>query len=191
MFAPSVYWFGDWLGAVYATSHCRNQCWLSSVTSYGFTRPTQWTTRHCSDVIMAQWRLKSPGSRLFTQPFIQAQIKENIKAPAFVWGIYRCPVNSPHKWPVTRKMFPFDDIIMDHASIQSATNLIYHGSVNALSKPRPSTLPEWYHWNKKQHKNSVSSLCNHLKFSWIFRSAMLISFPRLILWRSPLFYLPY
>ena len=22
------------------------------------------------------------------------------------------PVNSPHKWPVTRKMFPFDDIIM-------------------------------------------------------------------------------
>ena len=26
-------------------------------------------------------RLKSPASRLFTQPFIQAQIKENIKAP--------------------------------------------------------------------------------------------------------------
>ena len=32
---------------------------------------TQWT----------QWLLKSPVSRLFTQPFIQAQIKENIKAP--------------------------------------------------------------------------------------------------------------
>ena len=26
--------------------------------------------------------------------------------------IHRWPVNSPHKWPVTRKMFPFDDIIM-------------------------------------------------------------------------------
>ena len=25
---------------------------------------------------------------------------------AFVWGIHRGPVNSPHKWPVTRKMFP-------------------------------------------------------------------------------------
>ena len=24
----------------------------------------------------------------------------------------RGPVNSPHKWPVTRKMFPFDDVIM-------------------------------------------------------------------------------
>ena len=25
---------------------------------------------------------------------------------AFVWRIHRWPVNSPHKWPVTRKMFP-------------------------------------------------------------------------------------
>ena len=31
---------------------------------------------------------------------------------AFVRGIHRWPVNSPHKVPVTRKMFPFDDIIM-------------------------------------------------------------------------------
>ena len=27
------------------------------------------------------------------------------------------PVNSPHKWPVTRKMFPFDDVIMCHLHI--------------------------------------------------------------------------
>ena len=33
-------------------------------------------------------------------------------ALAFVWGIHRGPVNSPHKWPVMRKMFPFDDVIM-------------------------------------------------------------------------------
>ena len=31
---------------------------------------------------------------------------------AFVRGIPRWPVNSPHKGPVTRKMFPFDDVIM-------------------------------------------------------------------------------
>ena len=31
---------------------------------------------------------------------------------AFVRWIHRGPVNSPHKWPVTRKMFPFDDVIM-------------------------------------------------------------------------------
>ena len=31
---------------------------------------------------------------------------------AFVWGIHRWLVNFPHKRPVTRKMFPFDDVIM-------------------------------------------------------------------------------
>ena len=31
---------------------------------------------------------------------------------AFVRGIHRRLVNSPHKWPVTRKMFPFHDVIM-------------------------------------------------------------------------------
>ena len=32
---------------------------------------------------------------------------------AFVRGIHRWPGNSPHKRPVTRKMFPFDDVIID------------------------------------------------------------------------------
>ena len=31
---------------------------------------------------------------------------------AFVQGIHRGPVNSPHKGPVTWEMFPFDDVIM-------------------------------------------------------------------------------
>ena len=30
----------------------------------------------------------------------------------FVEGIHRGPMNSQHKWPVTRKMFPFDDVII-------------------------------------------------------------------------------
>ena len=33
---------------------------------------------------------------------------------AFVRGIHRWPVNSPHKGPVTPKMVPFDDVIMYH-----------------------------------------------------------------------------
>ena len=35
---------------------------------------------------------------------------------AFVRGIHRWQVNSPHKGPVTRKMFPFDDVIMEWKS---------------------------------------------------------------------------
>ena len=34
---------------------------------------------------------------------------------AFVWGIHRWPMNSPHKGPVTRKIFPFDNVIMGTA----------------------------------------------------------------------------
>ena len=34
---------------------------------------------------------------------------------AFVRGIHRWPVISPHKGPVTRKMFPFDHVIMELA----------------------------------------------------------------------------
>ena len=30
----------------------------------------------------------------------------------FVRGIHRGPVKHRHKWPVTRKMFPFDDVII-------------------------------------------------------------------------------
>ena len=42
---------------------------------------------------------------------------------AFVQGIHRGPVNSPHKWPVTRKMFPFDDAIM--IASETAMTIIY------------------------------------------------------------------
>ena len=35
---------------------------------------------------------------------------------AFVRGIQGWPVNSPHKGPVTRKMFPFDAVIMSYVT---------------------------------------------------------------------------
>ena len=40
-----------------------------------------------------------------------AQLASNA-SKAFVRGLHRWPVNSPPEWPVTRKMFPFDDVIM-------------------------------------------------------------------------------
>ena len=42
----------------------------------------------------------------------RSKITSNSASLAFVRGIHRGPVNSPHKWPVTRKMPPFDDVIM-------------------------------------------------------------------------------
>ena len=43
---------------------------------------------------------------------------------AFVWEIHRGPVNFPHKWPVTRKMFPFDDVIMKSTCIKPQHNRV-------------------------------------------------------------------
>ena len=42
---------------------------------------------------------------------------------AFVRGIHRWPVNSSHKGPVTRKMFPFDDVIMTTNCRSWSTNV--------------------------------------------------------------------
>ena len=51
--------------------HPRNVCMISSLIIFRSITVTSWWVR---------WRLKSPASRLLTQPFIQAKIKENIKA---------------------------------------------------------------------------------------------------------------
>ena len=37
---------------------------------------------------------------------------QSLASLAIVRGIHRWPVDSPHKRPVTRKMFPFDDVFM-------------------------------------------------------------------------------
>ena len=63
-----------------------------SVTSYRLTSFSITVTSY-----WARWGLKLPASRLLTQPFIQAQIKENIKAPPRhwpLWGEFTGPSNA-------------------------------------------------------------------------------------------------
>ena len=43
---------------------------------------------------------------------LRPRSKKHQSSASLAFGIHRWPVNSPHKWPVTRKMFPFDDVIM-------------------------------------------------------------------------------
>ena len=42
---------------------------------------------------------------------------------AFVQGILWWLVNSPHKWPVSRKMFPFDDVITKPITVEGTNTL--------------------------------------------------------------------
>ena len=72
---------------------------------------------HLSDVIMG-----AMASQIISLTIVYSTVyssadrrkHQSSTSLAFVWGIHRWPVNSPHKWPVTRKMFPFDDVIMYH-----------------------------------------------------------------------------
>ena len=59
---------------------------------------------------------------------------------AFVRGIHRGPVNSPHKWPVTRKMFPFDDVII---ITPQALLLIHVALSNYVSKMTPAGISDY------------------------------------------------
>ena len=61
----------------------------------------------------AQWRLKSPASRLFSQAFYSRKHQSSASL-ALVRGIPRWLMNILHKGPVTRKIFPFDDVIMSN-----------------------------------------------------------------------------
>ena len=66
---------------------------------------------HYSDVIMGAMTSQITS---LTIVYSTAYSKKTLSsAPlAIVRKIHRWPVNSPHKWPVTRRMFPFDDVIM-------------------------------------------------------------------------------
>ena len=62
-----------------------------------------------------QWHFKITGVSIVYSTFCSGadQRKHQSSASlAFVRGIHQWLVNSPHKGPVTRKMFPFDDVII-------------------------------------------------------------------------------
>ena len=104
----------------------------------------KWVYHH-GDVIMGT--IASQITSL-TELFIQTQIIENIKAPRH-WPL--CGTGPPHKWSVTRKMLPFDDVIMFecHMSSQVIAPWILHwifpckGPGMRKSFPLVMTSP-WY-----------------------------------------------
>ena len=73
---------------------------------------------------------------------------------AFVRGIHRWPVNAPHKWPVTRKSFPFNDVIMQMVLVRivfrlvSSHNGLMEVPVFTLSFSNASLTLLMYWWNK-------------------------------------------
>ena len=74
-------------------------------------------------------RLKSPIYWVFNSTVCSGadQRRHQCSASlAFVRGNHRVPLNSPHKGPVTRKMVPFDDVIMPPMNSPAAEADTYH-----------------------------------------------------------------
>ena len=70
---------------------------------------------HYDDVIMsaiASRIARLPTVYLIVYSRADQRKHQSSASLAFVRGIHRRPVNSQHKGPVTRKMVPFDDVIM-------------------------------------------------------------------------------
>ena len=76
--------------------------------------------RHRIPGLSLQWRHNGdygvsnhqPHECLLNRLFRCRSKKTSSASLAFVWGIHRWPVNFPHKRPVTRRMFPFHDVIL-------------------------------------------------------------------------------
>ena len=87
---------------------------------------------------------------------------------AFAWGIHWGQVNSPHKWPVRRKMFPFDDVIMWSMSISmvvaDVVAHIWHRAINS----HHVSWPEWM----VRYVESPFSEASTLWVAWCIVSAM-------------------
>ena len=92
---------------VFPARKCMWTCSLSNVGHFCLVSTLQWrhnerhgvSNHHLYDCLLM---------RLF-----RCNSKKTLKLRVTVRGIHRWTVNSPHKGPVTRKMFLFDDVIMN------------------------------------------------------------------------------
>ena len=114
------------------------------------------------------------------------------------------PVNSPHKWPVTRKMFPFDDVIMSIQiilkffswgpnwwiiCIGSGNGLVMNGqkaitwiswtSNKPLSEPMMTQYTEAYMYASADH-NVLTTIChyNYVNITTIIQALFFIGLVR-------------
>ena len=124
-----------------------------------------WTTTKCE--LSLQWRHNGhdnisnhqPHDCLFNRLFRRRSKKTSkLSITGLCAGNSPGRVNSPHKWPVTRKMFPFDDVIMFW---------IWTVSVKVISEKgaKPHWFFGWLIW-AAERKCSITQ-CNCCNFGWV------------------------
>ena len=126
---------------LYKSPHVWNHGWRThlNVLFSAWSNGSFWTI--CCFIMTSQWsrwQLKSPASLIIYSTVYSGADKRKHQCSAslaFVRGIDWWPVNSPHKWPVRWKMFPFDDVIMlkrKHIAIEYKWLPIYFRIFNLI-----------------------------------------------------------
>ena len=113
-----------------AVTHTRYQFEWNDVTmGVSITMTSQW----------AWWQFQITSLTIVYSTFYSgADQRKHQSSPslAFVRGIHGWPVNSPHKGPVMRKMFPFDDVIMQFGQYKFRkveVIILLHGVLSIIS----------------------------------------------------------
>ena len=90
--------------------------WRPLPVEMGTSAPSQVSSRHYGDVIMSVVASQITSVSIVCSTVClganQRKHESSASLALNVRGIHQWPLDSPHKGPVTRKMFPFDDVIM-------------------------------------------------------------------------------
>ena len=120
-------------------------------------------TCHYSDVMMGTVASRTTSlTTVYSTDYSDTYQRKQLSSAslAFVRGIHRGPVNSPHKWPVTRKMFPFDDVIMQR---KKAWSLVQYG-ISVILPCSMQNLKPIEHLKRMLWKNEILI---DLRFRWV------------------------
>ena len=155
MFSLICAWINGWVNNDEASDLRRHRahydvivmCFLKAMFLPNTRRLT--TSPSLNKLKALRWRHNGDDSVSNHQPVYLGSDQSKYQSSAslaFVWGIHRGPVNSPHKWPVTWKMFPFDDVIMGNAIIVIliTSSLAYRIPRFLSTKPLPAPKYVYY-----------------------------------------------
>ena len=116
--------------------------------------------RHYSDAIMSAMAYLITGVSIVYSTVCPGvdQIKHQSSASlSFVMRIHQWPVNSPHKGPVTQKMFPFDNLIMNISSAGFFIHIcrIFRFRLRLMIPPYWKWQYKFWHRRQDWHKNKI------------------------------------
>ena len=131
-----------------------------------FTRILQCT--HYGDVITGAIAFQITSLTIVSSNVYSDADQRKHQSPAslaFVRGIHWGSVKSPHTWPVTRKMFPFDDVIMNFMNscdstwgLPSICDWIWNNETH--TKPYPFTaISSYCTCEHRRRKNRAFPSC--------------------------------